>query len=327
MKSKLSFMIEIFIKSNNEWCFSWYYDFQTSLMFLPFCNFQTSNFSTIPEDPADDMFKPKETNHQQPRNGFKLLVSSSSGKGKLKKRVSFADDLGFSLEVVRIFTESTDTPPRLRPEILSSITIGATAGVTEKPPLVLQFAQPASDYLVFREKLERECVSLENVILKDYNLIGTIKVKNISFEKTVRVRCTFDGWETNTDIVASYVPNNSMDGHSSVAARYDTFKFEMSVPPTTDFSKKIQFCICYEVGNSQYWDNNGGDNYEVTSADWKEKDDSIFTIDYERDWTTYSSWGSNNSSVPYYWHKQGPAMGLDRLTTVISVLDGSCSTD
>ena len=240
--------------------------------------------------------------HEQPKNGVKILISpASSGQcRKMKKRVSFADDLGFCLEAVRIISESSDTPPRLKPEILSTITIGATAGVTEKPPLVLQFSQPASDYLAFREKVEKNCVSLENVILKDYNLIGTIRVKNISFEKNVRVRCTFDGWETQTDITTSYVPNNPVVGHSSTHSRYDTFKFEMSVPPTMDFSKKIQFCICYETENTQYWDNNGGANYEVTAANWKEKDDSIFAIDYERDWTTYSSWRSTDSSVPYY---------------------------
>ena len=247
---------------------------------------------------ADDVMGEIKTQHA--KNGVKIIISTPGHCNKMKKRVSFADDIGLSLEAVRIITESSDTPPRLRPEILSSITVGATAGVTEKPPLVLQFSQPASDYLAFREKVDKNCVSLENVILKDYNLIGTVRVKNISFEKAVRVRCTFDGWETHTDISASYVPNNPVVGQSSTASRYDTFKFEMSVPPTMDFSKKIQFCVCYEVNNAQFWDNKGGANYEVTSANWKEKDNSVFSIDYERDWTSYSSWSSVDSSVPYY---------------------------
>ena len=247
---------------------------------------------------ADDVMGEIKTQHA--KNGVKIIISTPGHCSKMKKRVSFADDIGLSLEAVRTITESSDTPPRLRPEILSSITVGATAGVTEKPPLVLQFPQPASDYLAFREKVDKNCVSLENVILKDYNLIGTVRVKNISFEKAVRVRCTFDGWETHTDISASYVPNNPVVGQSSTASRYDTFKFEMSVPPTMDFSKKIQFCVCYEVNNAQFWDNNCGANYEVTSANWKEKDNSVFSIDYERDWTSYSSWSSVDSSVPYY---------------------------
>ncbi len=222
----------------------------------------------------------------------------------MKKKVSFADDLGLCLESVRIFSETPDMPPRLQPEvILSTITQGAVAGVTETPPLVLQFAQPASNYMAFREKLDKNCVSLENVILKDYNLIGTIRVKNLAFEKTVKVRCTFDSWETHTDIVANFVPNNPVIGTASSAkSRYDTFKFEISVPPAMDPNKKVQFCICYEVNNAQYWDSNDGANYEVTSATWRENDetDSIFTINYERDWTSYSSWNSADSSVPYY---------------------------
>ncbi len=229
-----------------------------------------------------------------------VISRPTKPSGKLKKRVSFADDLGLALEAVRIMTEPSECPPKIRPEILSSLTQGASAGVTETPPLVLNFTQPASDYMAFREKLNQNNVSLENVILKDYNLIGTIKVKNIAFEKSVKVRCTFDSWESTHDIMASYVPS----GSSSSKERYDTFKFEMSVPPTMDTKKKVQFCVCFEANNCQYWDNNNGANYEVRSADWSEIEDtvdqSVFTINYERDWPTYSSWSANDSSVPYY---------------------------
>ncbi len=234
---------------------------------------------------------------KEPKNGVKVIVSNTCQK--LKKKVSFADDMGFALAAVKIITESSNSPPQFRrPETLSTITVGAVAGVTQKPPLLLQFPQPASDYLAFREKVDRNLVSLENVILKDYNLIGTIRVKNVAFEKTVFVRCTFDSWETHTDIPASYVPNSSC----ASASKYDTFKFEISVPPAMDVKKKVQFCICYEVCNAQHWDSNDGANYEVASADWREESSniSIFTINYERDWTTYSSWSSVDSSVPYY---------------------------
>ena len=35
---------------------------------------------------------------------------------------------------------------------------------------------------------------------------GTIKVKNITFEKGVNVRLSIDEWESHEDIPASYVP-------------------------------------------------------------------------------------------------------------------------
>jgi hypothetical protein len=47
----------------------------------------------------------------------------------------------------------------------------------------LNFNQPASDYVGFRQKIEHECVSLENVLLNRFQINGTIKVKNIHFQK------------------------------------------------------------------------------------------------------------------------------------------------
>ncbi|ESO90394.1 hypothetical protein LOTGIDRAFT_164320 [Lottia gigantea] len=90
--------------------------------------------------------------------------------GRVRKQVSFADHKGMALAQVRFLTEPSDMPPRLNPQLLVSLTHGATAGVTDDPPLKLCFTQPASDYLEFRERLEKECVSLENVILKNYSV-------------------------------------------------------------------------------------------------------------------------------------------------------------
>ena len=47
----------------------------------------------------------------------------------------------------------------------------------------LNFNQPASDYVRFRQKIEHECVSLENVLLNRFQINGTIKVKNVHFQK------------------------------------------------------------------------------------------------------------------------------------------------
>jgi hypothetical protein len=47
----------------------------------------------------------------------------------------------------------------------------------------LNFNQPASDYVGFRRKIEHECVSLENVLLNRFQINGTIKVKNVHFQK------------------------------------------------------------------------------------------------------------------------------------------------
>lgn len=49
-------------------------------------------------------------------------------------------------------------------------------------------------------------MSLENVIVKDEDslVVGTIKVKNVGFEKEVVVRVTFDDWQSQQDIFCNF---------------------------------------------------------------------------------------------------------------------------
>ncbi|KAK3096192.1 hypothetical protein FSP39_024254 [Pinctada imbricata] len=222
---------------------------------------------------------------------------------RTKKKVSFADHKGLALATVKVMTEPSDVPPRLKPEIISSITQGACAGVTSQPPLTLNFKQPASDYLAFRENLDRNNVSLENVIIRDYNLLGTIKVKNISFEKRVLIRMTIDSWETHKNVEAVYV-----SGQGSVCDTFDTFSFEFSVPPDFDSSKKMEFAVCFETNNKQFWDNNNGVNYQITCADFKSHSDQehvspltdISSLRNVPSWTEFATWKKVDTSLPYW---------------------------
>jgi protein phosphatase 1 regulatory subunit 3A/B/C/D/E len=144
---------------------------------------------------------------------------------------------------------------------------------------------------------------LENVIIRDYSLVGTIKVKNVAFQKSVFVRCTFDSWESSQDFAATFVPNGSS------ASVYDTFAFEIRVPPTFDVRKKIQFCICYCVNNTEYWDSHNGSNYEVVSSDWKDHhkipnynttDTTVYSLSGDSNWSQFSGWENMDSSCPYW---------------------------
>lgn len=59
-----------------------------------------------------------------------------------------------------------------------------------------------------REKLDSQNVSLENVIVKENEsvVIGTVKVRNLSFQKEVIVRSTWDNWKTQQDTICTYTP-------------------------------------------------------------------------------------------------------------------------
>ena len=82
----------------------------------------------------------------------------------------------------------------------------------------LTFAQPACDYLDFRSRLDLQSVSLENAVVDeaDGHLVGTIKVQNLSFSKTVTVRITFDNWASHTDVDATFSSPGSIQGDFSI---------------------------------------------------------------------------------------------------------------
>lgn len=83
-------------------------------------------------------------------------------------------------------TEPSFAPPRWSMAFLAQVTRGAAAEVSPEP-WEPTFAQPASDYLAFRGRLDRDNVSLENVIVREAEqvVVGTVKVRNLAFHKEV----------------------------------------------------------------------------------------------------------------------------------------------
>lgn len=182
-----------------------------------------------------------------------------SSPTRSKKKVVFADAAGKQLTHVKVMTEPSFAPPRWSMAFLAQVTRGAAAEVSPEP-WELTFAQPASDYLPFRGKLDRENVSLENVIVREAEqvVVGTVKVRNLAFHKEVLVRSTSDDWATHEDAYCTYVNNGPCA--AGVPVLYDTFSFRLALPPQ---SRKLEFCVRFRAeGHSQdFWDSNGGKNY------------------------------------------------------------------
>ncbi|XP_030385655.1 protein phosphatase 1 regulatory subunit 3B [Scaptodrosophila lebanonensis] len=194
--------------------------------------------------------------------------SSSDGDGAAsceqshtrKKHVIFADDEGHSLTEVRVMSEPSNVPPYWSVKFLEQITQGL---VSPHPAdqWTVDFKQPASDYLTFRQKIERDFVSLENVIVKDEEsiVVGTVKVKNVDFEKEIIVRVTWDDWKSQQDIFCTFARAYGLATCAHVV--FDTFSFKITLPPS---SKRLEFCICYRTKDKEYWDNNDGKNYTIS---------------------------------------------------------------
>ncbi|XP_012264336.1 protein phosphatase 1 regulatory subunit 3C isoform X2 [Athalia rosae] len=188
-----------------------------------------------------------------------LPLDSLHNNNKQKKRVVFADDRGRPLTQVRVMSEPSNVPPLWSSAYLAGVTRGVKVEAAPTP-WVTTFPQPASDYLAFRRKLDQDAVSLENVIVREAEqcLVGTVKVKNLAYDKEIVVRASSDNWQSHEDAHCSYV---AQPGAAQAAlVLYDTFRFRLTLPPR---SEKIEFCVCYRVGGEEYWDNNEGNNYIV----------------------------------------------------------------
>ncbi|CAH1175683.1 unnamed protein product [Phaedon cochleariae] len=239
---------------------------------------------------------------------------------RLKKKVVFADDKGMSLTHVRVMTEPSNVPPFWSHKFLAEVTQGINADpVGDEENWEITFAQPASDYLAFRKRLDTEKVSLENVIVKEADsvIMGTVKVSNLSFHKQVVVRSSLNGWKSYEDAFCVYVPNNIA---SNVSVLYDTFSFKIPLPSK---SKMLEFCVCFRCDGKEYWDNNHQKNYVLVkkaapaalhkslgeeALSGKESSGGVQVIRKCTDavrakldsWSEFASWTHLENSNPYW---------------------------
>lgn len=236
-----------------------------------------------------------------------------------KKRVVFADMKGMSLTAIHVFSNFDDDFYQRNDDLqfdlsdLEAATLDLK--ITSKQSLALDFKQPSIDYLDFRNRLLQNSVCLENCSLLERSLSGTIKVRNVGFEKSVQVRITYDSWASFTDVECTYM-NNVYSCQDT-----DTFTFVLELPSHIQPHNRVEFCICYKTQGQSFWDNNDGNNYALKHVGLSGEDLSVPSLpsdskpcklpDVEYDqygsprmssgmFPGWQSWGQVNSSVPYW---------------------------
>ncbi|KFX93335.1 hypothetical protein O988_06871 [Pseudogymnoascus sp. VKM F-3808] len=96
----------------------------------------------------------------------------------------------------------------------------------------------------------------------DYKeLIGTVAVANLAFEKTVVVRFTLDFWMTTSEVLAEYATDARQKQQDDGCDRFK-FAIEIADLPSLD-EKPMFFCIKYCVNGMEYWDSNSNYNFHV----------------------------------------------------------------
>uniref|UniRef100_A0AAY4B0B4 CBM21 domain-containing protein n=1 Tax=Denticeps clupeoides TaxID=299321 RepID=A0AAY4B0B4_9TELE len=231
--------------------------------------------------------KPHHTHHnhtpRQPNRSFTLLRAQSSsssasfskcsfnssdrqsgmgcsGTTHKKKKVVFADSRGLSLTSVHVY--SADLPDDGLTD--SPLSASSTAQLKFLDPgsrwrPQLGFPQPSADYSSFHARLEENLVQLEDCSVTERVLSGTVRVCNVSLEKRVCVRVTFDSWRSHHDIPCTHLWH--LNGGSST----DIFSFCIPLPANLDTRERLEFCIFFwpDGCTQPLWDNNRGQNYRI----------------------------------------------------------------
>ncbi|XP_069756688.1 protein phosphatase 1 regulatory subunit 3C-B [Narcine bancroftii] len=188
---------------------------------------------------------------------------SHPARGRRKKTVVFADDQGLALTTVHSFSEFDDSLAELQFELSDLDSAADSLKISERQPLLLDFPQPAADYLEFRNRLSKNLVSLENCTLQEKTVAGTVVVRNLSYHKVVQIRITFDSWKSYKDVDCTFV--NNVYGCSDT----DTFSFAIDLPDSIPPQERIEFCVSFKSGEQTYWDNNDDKNYGIVQSEWK----------------------------------------------------------
>lgn len=177
-----------------------------------------------------------------------------------KKFVRFADVLGLDLADVKTFVDEVPKVPKqayedldftLEPPVVQQISLGPKADRV----LVPLFQQPGA-LPCFLDKVREKQVNLENAAVTDpvtLTITGTVRVRNLDFNKSVYVRYSTDCWRSFSDLQASYV-ENSCDGFS------DKFAFTI-FGSSVQIGQRIEMAIRFHCRGQQFWDNNYDMNY------------------------------------------------------------------
>jgi len=230
-----------------------------------------------------------------------ISLRTSPGTPHKKKSVRFADALGLDLEYVRqiqtgddsllAFATNEDAGCSRRPLLAEASAAWSRSRWPVRRYLCACFQEPGS-HPDFMDRVLRSRVVLETCEADDraLRITGVIRVANVAYHKTVAARVTTDGWATQTDVTAEYVPRSN-DGTT------DRFSFQIVLPHgATDVGRRVEFAVYFiaffdfDCRSETYWDNNFGVNYCFECYGYDDSENS--TLDTDNDDDPFSAWFS-----------------------------------
>lgn len=96
------------------------------------------------------------------------------------------------------------------------------------------------------------------------SMVGRVRVRNLAFEKWVAVRFTCDNWQTTSEVAARYA--EPMLAAGIEAGTHDVFQFTVRLNDMLSrIEEKTMFlAVRYSTAGREMWDNNAGENYQIT---------------------------------------------------------------
>lgn len=186
------------------------------------------------------------------------LSLRAAGTPGRKKFVRFADVLGLDLADVKTFMDEIPTVP------LSAYADLHVSDPMDDPIML----GPANDRILmplfqqpggmpgFLDVVREQKVCLENAVVTDpvsMTISGSVRVRNLDFNKSVHLRYSLDGWKSFSDFQANYV-ENSCDGFS------DKFTFTI-FGNSLQIGQRLEMAVRFSCKGEQFWDSNFGVNY------------------------------------------------------------------
>ncbi|KIV92041.1 hypothetical protein PV10_06516 [Exophiala mesophila] len=192
--------------------------------------------------------------------------SSMPGTPTYSKAVHFDSHLEHVrhfLQVDRPLAVSAGSSPVENYESESEFPFGSDESTARPRAVQYEWELRLANFPPESESRKTQPVFVERVFLSSdgKNLIGTVAVQNISFQKQVVARFTLDYWKTTSEVSADYNQDirrkNQHDG-------LDRFNFSIRLADQANLENKtLFFCVRYNTNAQEFWDNNGSFNYQV----------------------------------------------------------------
>ncbi|EDQ84631.1 uncharacterized protein MONBRDRAFT_12636 [Monosiga brevicollis MX1] len=179
-------------------------------------------------------------------------------KARLTRRLTWSDERGGQLEHKCHFSKY-DEPyrcgrrPHARPTVQADLDIGATL-TDSSTVLAFDSAQLCAPHLM-AERACQQGVVLEQINVRLPYIFCTVRVANLAYAKSVKIKYTCDNWATSDVVEGAWISSGLERDTERFVATISLYNFRLI--------KNLQLCVQYNAADQERWDSADGRNYQL----------------------------------------------------------------